>query len=478
MSRKFALALLVFGFASTAAATGQLYTSVSLDFQINIGQGWVSSLSHADYLFKPWYELTPTVGGTHTIENSNASETGSSPDGSWTSFISGYALLGECGYRGTIDAWESNNWTTQGAATGAECCPMPQCTVYASYGTGGNTVPHVQTVDCGSYVEISAYAYASYAFDHWEGAVDSTDNPLSFQVNQNPTSVTAVFVPTCDPADPSCICDPITNPNCPCDRVTDPNCTCDPAFDPNCPCDPATDPSCGCDPATDPTCGCDPVTDPTCCDPLSDPTCGCDPADPSCGGGGCDPVFDPDCCIETGTCDDNDDPVVINLSREPWRLTGANNPVLFDIHATGHKVKIGWTAPGANLAFLALDRNGNGRVDDGSELFGNATPLGNGHLAANGFEALAQYDSNHDGVINKKDAVWTSLLLWVDRNHDGVCQPGELTPISRSAITSIALTHRWTGRRDSSGNTFRYKGAVHFGRRVQSFFDILFAAVH
>lgn len=284
--------------------------------------------------------------------------------------------------------------------------------------------------------------------------------------------------PPCDPnTNPSC-CDLVSDPSCGCDPTTDPSC-CDPS-DPTCGCDPSTDPSC-CDPATDPTCGCDPSTDPTCggCDPSTDPTCGgCDPSDPYCGSGGdCDPDTDPNCC-DLG-CDDNqNDPLVINLNDGPWRLTGVHDPVRFDIHANGQMVTLGWTARESKLAFLALDRNGNGTIDDGSELFGNATPLPSGHRAPNGFVALAQYDTNHDGVVDKNDAIWKSLMLWVDGNHDGICQPDELTPISTSTITRIYIARHWTGRRDKSGNYFRYRGHVRIGKHVRSIFDVFFVPVH
>src|ERR1051326_5167062 len=361
-----------------------------------------------------------------------------------------------CAY-GTLFVTGGNIYGADGEATATTqsfCWQKTLCHLGIGVVNGsllpGASSGYYDCTQCANYFAVPVDP--SYCFMGWSGDLSSSDPSISFCFDGSDISLTATFD----------VCPP-----------------CDPSIDPTCPCDPSTNPACACDPATDPTCGCDPVMDPTCCDPMSDPTCGCDPAvDPWCGGGDCDPVYDPDCCIELGTCEDNDDPIVINLNRGPWRLAGADNPVLFDMHATGRKVKIGWTAPGANLAFLALDRNGNGTIDDGSELFGNVTPLANGHVAPNGFEALAQYDSNHHGGTERNAPIWKSLLLWVDQNHDGISQPGELMPISKSQVTSILLSHRWTGRHDTSGNTFRYKGAVHFGRRAQSFFDIFFVTVH
>ena len=130
------------------------------------------------------------------------------------------------------------------------------------------------------------------------------------------------------------------------------------------------------------------------------------------------------------------------------------------------------------MAFLALDRNGNGKVDDGSELFGNHTPLPGGASAANGFDALAQYDANHDGIIDVNDPIWSSLLLWTDLNHDGISQGWEIVPLNQSSVMAISLDYHWTGRRDVSDNTFRYESHVRMenGQHgdVRPVYDIFF----
>ncbi|HUR81165.1 MAG TPA: hypothetical protein VM733_10385 [Thermoanaerobaculia bacterium] len=153
-------------------------------------------------------------------------------------------------------------------------------------------------------------------------------------------------------------------------------------------------------------------------------------------------------------------PIVINFERGPYRLTGAEAPVTFDIRASGHPLRIGWTEPGRDHAFLCLDRNGNGRIDDGGELFGNAVTLQDGSAAGNGFIALAELDSNADRIIDDRDDLWPLLLLWRDLNHDGISQPNELTPVDGSDLAAIGLDHHWTGRQDSSGNAFQYKAEV------------------
>jgi hypothetical protein len=153
-------------------------------------------------------------------------------------------------------------------------------------------------------------------------------------------------------------------------------------------------------------------------------------------------------------------PIVINFDNGGYRLTGADSPVIFDIAATGQPVRIGWTAAGADEAFLCLDRNHNGQIDSGAELFGSATPLKDGTRASDGFKALAEFDDNHDRVIDERDGIWQQLLLWRDLNHDGISQPNELTPVKESSLTAIRLDYHWTGRRDASGNYFRYQAAV------------------
>jgi len=166
---------------------------------------------------------------------------------------------------------------------------------------------------------------------------------------------------------------------------------------------------------------------------------------------------------------------VVNLAGG-YQLTGLDNPVSFDLAASGTKQTIGWTAPQSEDAFLWLDRNNNGIVDDGSELFGTSTPLRNGHTARNGFEALAELDANDDGAIDALDSTWTSLMLWTDRNHDGISQPDEIQPLAATSISALELNYHWAGRRDQYGNLFQFQALLHDGPRTRAFYDIFFIA--
>lgn len=175
-------------------------------------------------------------------------------------------------------------------------------------------------------------------------------------------------------------------------------------------------------------------------------------------------------------------PIVINFERGPYRLTGAESPVLFDIAATGRPIRIGWTAPDADEAFLSLDRDHNGIVDSGAELFGTATPLRNGRTAANGFIVLREFDDDGDRRIDANDGVWTRLLLWRDRNHDGRSQPEEIEPVAGSGIVAISLDEHRTGRRDASGNGFRYQSTIWIARAAERavpepVYDVFFVSV-
>ncbi|MEY3125290.1 MAG: hypothetical protein RLZZ573_1810, partial [Pseudomonadota bacterium] len=135
------------------------------------------------------------------------------------------------------------------------------------------------------------------------------------------------------------------------------------------------------------------------------------------------------------------DPLVLDLDGDGIETLAINPaaPILFDMDADGVKTGTGWIKP--DDALVVLDRNGNGLIDSGSELFGDSTVLQNGpkagQKAANGFEALADLDANADGVMNNLDAAYASLRLWQDANQDGVSQATELTTFAEQGIASI-----------------------------------------
>lgn len=133
------------------------------------------------------------------------------------------------------------------------------------------------------------------------------------------------------------------------------------------------------------------------------------------------------------------DPLVIDLGEKGITLHSIRNGVNFDLDHNGFAEKTAWI--GEEDGFLAYDRNGNGMIDHGGELFGDQVILSNGSKSASGFEALADMDENQDGVIDRNDAVFAELLVWIDANHNGISESGELKTLDELHIVSISLAH-------------------------------------
>jgi hypothetical protein len=165
-------------------------------------------------------------------------------------------------------------------------------------------------------------------------------------------------------------------------------------------------------------------------------------------------------------------PILIDTHGDGYDLTGADDGVTFDLDANGRPIeKIAWTEPESDDAWLVLDRNGNGRIDSGAELFGSRTPAytdGSGPVAENGFEALLLTEGPDygggvpDGLIDGRDAIFARLRLWFDRNHNGVSDDGELVSLNQAGIVAIKTDYRRDGRRDRFGNRFAFRGTAVF----------------
>lgn len=201
----------------------------------------------------------------------------------------------------------------------------------------------------------------------------------------------------------------------------------------------------------------------------------------------CGPTVVPDDCAATNDLwmtpseepeppynDPIDSPLLVDLDHNGFHLTDNAGGVLFDLRPGGELEHLSWTARDSGDGFLALDANSNGRIDDGSELFGNYSrqPPSDD---PNGFFALAVYDDralggNEDDSITSADAIFDLLRVWVDADHDGQSSPQEMTTLGENGIHSLPLRYIESRRRDRHGNEFRYLG---FAYRIRGHLQVM-----
>jgi hypothetical protein len=181
-------------------------------------------------------------------------------------------------------------------------------------------------------------------------------------------------------------------------------------------------------------------------------------------GNGCTPGYVQPPCSNEGATDEcgcclNYSPILIDLVGSGIRMTDAEHGAIFDINGVPDYKRLGWPQDGS-AAWLACDRNSNGHIDNGRELFGNATPTASGSFAQNGYEALADLDGDGDGWIDGSDLIFAKLVLWRDFNHDGMSEPGELVSLADAGVIAISTAPELSARRDAFGNSFRYRSKV------------------
>jgi hypothetical protein len=188
--------------------------------------------------------------------------------------------------------------------------------------------------------------------------------------------------------------------------------------------------------------------------------------------------YDDSSCGCFGFCDPSNgagcSPVVVDVLGNGFAMTSAENGVMFDLQGNGTPRQFSWIAADSDDSWLALDRNNNGTIDSGRELFGNVTsqpPPPDGE-EMNGFLALAQYDTaafggNSDGKINQQDAIFSRLKLWQDENHNGSSESCELKTLPEVGLRKIDLDYRTSRRTDEFGNQFRYKAKVRDAQDAQ-----------
>jgi hypothetical protein len=237
-------------------------------------------------------------------------------------------------------------------------------------------------------------------------------------------------------------------------------------------CDPATEKDCLgfiCR-NTAPACGASPTPTPT-PPPGGCPPCPLDPGYSDYSAERCTPEVSHWACMSC-KCVYNS-PILVDVLGNGFALTDVPGGVSFNFDGGG-PIRLSWTASRTDDAFLVLDRNGNGIIDNGAELFGNITPQPEPPVGEEqqGFLALAEYDKpvnggNGDGRIAQSDAIFSSLRLWQDFNHNGISEPEELHSLPELGLRSINLDYKLSGRVDEFGNLFRYRAPVKDGRDAQ-----------
>jgi hypothetical protein len=160
---------------------------------------------------------------------------------------------------------------------------------------------------------------------------------------------------------------------------------------------------------------------------------------------------------KTGSAATIPSPIILDLDGNGVQTTAVKSGSYFDHAADGFAEQTGWVGQGDGL--LVRDLSGNGRIDSGRELFGSETLLRNGKKAANGFEALAELDSNGDGKIDSTDTAYASLRVWKDADGNGFSGAGELLTLAEAGVQSIGVGFTGSTLTDSQGNQHRQVGS-------------------
>lgn len=174
------------------------------------------------------------------------------------------------------------------------------------------------------------------------------------------------------------------------------------------------------------------------------------------------------CCVNEGS------PIFVDWDDSGNHLTSVENGVKFDFFGSGTPVQVAWTAPGSTNGWLVLAPGGKLPTPmTAKSMFGNLMPQPSSP-DPNGFTALKQFDANGDRRIDKDDAVFQDLYLWIDANHNGVVDSGELKTMEEVGIRGFGTEYHTTDKVDQWGNQFRYAGKVFLkGGDKERIFDVI-----
>ena len=153
------------------------------------------------------------------------------------------------------------------------------------------------------------------------------------------------------------------------------------------------------------------------------------------------------------------DPLVLDLDGDGIETVGSRklNGAVFDHDGDGIRTATGWVK--ADDGLLVVDRNGDGIINDGTELFGDSTLLADGTKAKDGYAALREFDSNSDGRVDAQDKHFNQLRVWRDLNQDGICQTNELFTLEQVGVKALNLANKNTNTNLGNGNTLAQSGS-------------------
>ena len=156
---------------------------------------------------------------------------------------------------------------------------------------------------------------------------------------------------------------------------------------------------------------------------------------------------------------DEYDPLVLDLNGDSKISTISRNNSNSYFNHDGDNVKYRTSWIGKEDGILVIDKNGNGVIDNGNELFGNFTTKNNEDMANNGFEALKDYDTNGDLIIDYRDDKFSELKIWQDLNSDGKSQTNELKSLKEAGISRLNLSHDETYKDLGDKNSITHIGS-------------------